>query len=81
MPTRKDMEEALARRFGFPDYDTFKREAAQTLGKGLVNRLEKSLDKYGPAESVTGPTPPPGGAPGPALGPAPGVPGPAGPTP
>lgn len=55
MPTRKEMEEAIARQYGFPDYETFKREAAQTLGKGIVNRLEKSLNKYGPPEPPAGP--------------------------
>lgn len=63
MPTRQEMEAAIARQYGFPDYETFRREAAQTLGKGIVNRLEKSLAKYDPPQPA--PEPAPGARPAP----------------
>lgn len=49
-PTRKDMELVLAQRFGYEDYDSFRAGVIQSIGKGGLKKLEKELDKYGPAE-------------------------------
>ncbi len=54
-PTRAEMEQALARQFGYADYASFREGVAQTLGTQVLRRLEKQLEKYGP---------PPGGGPG-----------------
>ncbi len=52
---RKAMEHALASRFGFPDYESFRAGVLATLGKAGLRRLEKELDRYGPREEPEGP--------------------------
>ncbi len=49
-PSRRDMEQVLAQRFGYSDYDSFRAGVVQSIGKGGLKKLEKELDKYGPAE-------------------------------
>lgn len=43
--TRAEMEQALAASFGYPDYASFQQGVTQTLGKGVLRRLEKQLDQ------------------------------------
>lgn len=45
-PTREEMQQRLAQQFGFSDYETFKQEAARTMGKAGLRKLEKELEKY-----------------------------------
>jgi len=61
--SRKEMEQALAESFGYPDYASFREGVAETLGKGVLRRLEKEL------EQMTGEAAGPAGSSGPA-GPA-----------
>ena len=44
--TREEMELALAKQFGYDDYETFKREAGGHLGKSVLRQLEKKLAQY-----------------------------------
>ena len=44
--TREEMEQALAKQFGYDDYETFKREAEGQLGKSVLRQLEKKLAQY-----------------------------------
>lgn len=43
--SRKEMEQALAESFGYADYAAFRQGVAETLGKGVLRRLEKQLDQ------------------------------------
>jgi hypothetical protein len=52
-PSRKDMELTLARNFGYEDYESFRAGVTRSIGQGGLRRLEKELEKYGPAESET----------------------------
>ncbi|MDQ7793759.1 MAG: hypothetical protein RDU89_04980 [bacterium] len=49
---RHEMEMALAQKFGFPDYESFREGIVATLGKAGLKKLEKELDKYGPGEQA-----------------------------
>ncbi|MEW6725185.1 MAG: hypothetical protein AB1331_09835 [Bacillota bacterium] len=46
MPTKQQMQAELARKFGYDDYETFRRDALETMGKAALRRVEKELDKY-----------------------------------
>ena len=39
------MERALAESFGYPDYESFRQGVTETLGKGVLRRLEQQLDQ------------------------------------
>jgi hypothetical protein len=44
--TREEMQQRLAQQFGFNDFETFRQEAARTMGKAGLKKLEKELEKY-----------------------------------
>lgn len=48
LPSRAEMERALAERFGYPDYQSFRQGVVRTIGRGGLKRLEKELERYGP---------------------------------
>lgn len=73
---RKEMELALARQFGYDDYESFREGVSQSMGKAVLRRLEKELDKYGPAEGGDAAEPRPAGTPPPARPAPPGSPAP-----
>lgn len=43
---RKEMELALARQFGYEDYESFREGVSQGMGMAVLRRLEKELEKY-----------------------------------
>jgi len=54
-PTRREMEQTLAERFGYDDYESFRQGVVQSIGKGGLRKLEKELDRYGPADQTASP--------------------------
>lgn len=53
------MERALAESFGYPDYESFRQGVAEKLGKGVLRRLEKQLERM-EAENTDEAEPDPG---------------------
>jgi hypothetical protein len=51
-PTRREMELVLARQFGYEDFESFRAGVQESIGKAGLRKLEKELDKYGPAEAA-----------------------------
>lgn len=44
-PTRADLEQALAKQYGFDDYNSFREFFAAEFGKGLLRQLESEMKK------------------------------------
>lgn len=57
---RKEMELALARQFGYEDYESFREGVSQSMGNAVLRRLEKELEKY-PDDEPAAPHPPAAG--------------------
>ncbi|HEX6989459.1 MAG TPA: hypothetical protein VF282_08315 [Bacillota bacterium] len=55
--SRREMEQALAESFGYADYAAFRQGVADTLGKGVLRRLEKQLDEMTEDDRGTGDDP------------------------
>ncbi|MEX2356229.1 MAG: hypothetical protein WD535_04255 [Thermaerobacterales bacterium] len=45
-PTRTQMEQTLAKEFGYPDFETLCRELERSGGKGAVKKLQQKLAQY-----------------------------------
>ena len=48
-PSREQMQAQMARQFGFDSWEEFRTAAERRLGKTVVRRLEKELERYPPA--------------------------------
>lgn len=44
-PTRAELEETLARQYGFDDYNAFREYFAAEFGKGMLRQLEAEMKR------------------------------------
>lgn len=44
-PTRVELEQAMAKQYGFNDYDAFKEFFAAEFGKGMLRQLESQMKR------------------------------------
>lgn len=44
-PTLEEMRAALAASFGYEDYATFRQEVERKLGRSVLQRLEREIEK------------------------------------
>lgn len=44
-PTRADLEQAMAKQYGFGDYNAFREFFAAEFGKGMLRQLEAQMKR------------------------------------